>query len=70
MREPDHATHPEASAGQEACEAERNTTDQKAGGSNPSERARSQASPIPGGAFLLTDLLTAAINQTPPRGRR
>jgi hypothetical protein len=39
-------------------------------GSNPSERARSQASPVPGEAFLLTDLLTAAINQIPPRGRK
>jgi hypothetical protein len=46
-------------------------TDQKAGGSNPSERARSQASPLPDTAFLLTDLLTAAINshQTAPTAR-
>ena len=39
------------------------TTDQKVGGSSPSEhtseRARSEALPVPGRAFLLTDLLTA-----------
>ena len=45
-------------------------TDQKVGGSSPSERARSEASSRLGEAFLLTDLLTAVINQPRPHGRR
>ena len=50
----------EASAGQEACDAERNPTDQKVGGSSPSERAQVRGPfPLPEGALLLTLLLTA-----------
>jgi hypothetical protein len=46
------------------------TTDQKVGGSSPSERARSEASTRLGEAFLLTDLLTAVIDQPRLHKRR
>jgi hypothetical protein len=45
------------------------TTDQKVGGSSPSERARSEALPDPGGAFLLTLLLTAGPDAARARAK-